>query len=256
MSASPSLIPAVETMEGDKVIVKRLFPVAGLRNHDPFVLWDHFEVAAGSGFPPHPHRGFEAITYLFSGNMSHEDNLGNSSIIGPGGAQRFTAGKGIVHSEMPGGDEPARGIQLWINLPKRLKHIDPDYQETAAAEITSEEIQNKNGRKLIIRNIVGENGPVQLQTQVVYYELTMEAGSTYQWSPPKEYNGLTYVAGGVATINGMPANSGDALFIEKNNGQGPSSEDLIVSCEADCKIMVCFGRPHGEPIYQHGTFVD
>jgi redox-sensitive bicupin YhaK (pirin superfamily) len=138
MSVGPSLIPAVETMEGDKVIVKRLFPVAGLRNHDPFVLWDHFEVAAGSGFPPHPHRGFEAITYLFSGNMSHEDNLGNSSIIGPGGAQRFSAGKGIIHSEMSGGEEPARGIQLWINLPKRLKHIDPDYQETAAAEITFE----------------------------------------------------------------------------------------------------------------------
>ena len=256
MSAGPSLIPAVETMEGDKVMVKRLFPVAGLRNHDPFVLWDHFEVAASSGFPPHPHRGFEAITYLFSGYMSHEDDLGNSSTIGPGGAQRFTAGKGIVHSEMPGGEESARGIQLWINLPKRLKHINPDYQEASATEITSEEVQDDNGRKLIIRNIVGESGPIQLQTQVVYYELTMEAGSSYQWTPPKEYNGLIYVADGTATINDIPANSGDALFFEKNSEHDLSTEDLILSCIADCKLMVCFGKPHGEPIFQHGTYVD
>jgi len=100
--------------EGDGVEVKRLMPVANLRNFDPFVLWDHFDIEGG-GFPNHPHRGFEAITYMFDGGMKHKDNLGNQGTVFAGGAQRFTAGKGIVHSEMP--DGKAAGIQLWINLP-------------------------------------------------------------------------------------------------------------------------------------------
>ncbi len=253
MINNPTVTQAIETMEGDKVIVKRLFPVAGLRNHDPFVLWDHFEVAAGSGFPAHPHRGFEAITYLFSGEMAHEDNLGNSSIIGPGGAQRFTAGKGIVHSEMPGSDEPARGIQLWINLPKRLKHIDPDYQDASADEITKREVLDESGRKVIIRSIVGEDGPIQLQTSVVYYELIMEAGSSYQWTPPENYSGLIYIVNGIATVNEIQLKPGDSLLFEENTNQ---PEALLFSCKEDSTIMVCFGKPHGEPILQRGTFVD
>jgi len=253
MLNNPTVTRAVETMEGDKVIVKRLFPVAGLRNQDPFVLWDHFEVAAGSGFPAHPHRGFEAITYLFSGEMAHEDNLGNSSIIGPGGAQRFTAGKGIVHSEMPGGEEPARGLQLWINLPKRLKHIDPDYQDASADEIAKREVLDGNGRKVIIRSIVGEDGPIKLQTSVVYYELIMDAGSSYQWTPPKSYSGLIYVVKGIANINEVQLKPGDSLRIEKTT-EHPDA--LTFSCEEDSTIMVCFGKPHGEPILQRGTFVD
>ena len=219
---TPTVTRVVETMEGDNVIVKRLFPVAGLKNHDPFVLWDHFELAAGSGFPAHPHRGFEAITYLFSGEMSHEDNLGNSAIVGPGGAQRFTAGKGIVHSEMPGGEEPASGIQLWINLPKRLKHIDPDYQDASADEMTRKEVLDKNARKAIIRSIVGEDGPIQLQTAVVYYELVMEAGSSYQWTPPKNYSGLIYTVNGIVTVNETELEPGDSLRIEKNTAQPDS----------------------------------
>ncbi|RMH38120.1 MAG: pirin family protein, partial [Gammaproteobacteria bacterium] len=110
--------------EGDGVTVQRLMPVPGLRHFDPFVLWDHFDIAGG-GFPPHPHRGFEAITWLFSGAMHHKDNLGNAGTIHAGGAQRFTAGRGITHSEMP--ESAAAGIQLWINLPQRLKSIEPDY---------------------------------------------------------------------------------------------------------------------------------
>lgn len=241
-------------MEGDNVIVKRLFPVAGLRNHDPFVLWDHFEIAAGSGFPAHPHRGFEAITYLFSGQMAHEDNLGNNSIVGPGGAQRFTAGKGIVHSEMPVGEKTTCGIQLWINLPRRLKNIEPEYQDASAEEITKNELLDRNGRKLFIRNIVGgENGPIQLKTPVVYFELVMEADSTYQWSPPDDYSGLVYIVNGFVTINGVQLEPGDSLRIEKNKMQ---PGDLIFSCRENSKLMVCFGKPHGEPILQRGTFVD
>ena len=98
-------------------------------NFDPFVLRDHFNLDPGRGFPDHPHRGFEGITYIFQGGMNHKDNLGNESFVKPGGAQRFTAGKGILHSEMPADNETTNGIQLWVNLPKKLKQMSPSYQQ-------------------------------------------------------------------------------------------------------------------------------
>lgn len=126
---SIELYQVKEVAEGDGVDVKRLFPVPGRMNFDPFVLWDHFDILPGKGFPDHPHRGFEAITYMFSGGMNHQDNLGNASFVESGGAQRFTAGSGIVHSEMPAETGRSNGIQLWINLPKRLKTLPASYQQ-------------------------------------------------------------------------------------------------------------------------------
>lgn len=153
---------AVETMEGSGAKVKRLFPIrADLMNYDPFVLWDHFELAPGAGFPEHPHRGFEAITYLFSGSIEHKDNLQNQSKVYAGGAQRFTAGKGIVHSEMPAKNTTSTGIQLWINLPRKLKKVEPDYQQVDAENIPEHII---NGVR--VRTIVGTKEGIQLHTPV------------------------------------------------------------------------------------------
>lgn len=249
MTSTPTISKAVETMEGDKVIVNRLFPVAGLRNQDPFVLWDHFEISSGSGFPPHPHRGFEAITYLFSGSMQHEDNLGNKSIVGPGGAQRFTAGKGIVHSEMPGENGPATGIQLWINLSKQQKQIDADYQSAIADEIITQKVPDDVGMNASRRNIVGEGGPIKLQTPVVYFELILGKNGSYRWTPPEHFSGLVYVVEGISTINEQKLQSGDAFRSEQ-------SSKLVIESEQGARLMIAFGMPHGEPIYQHGTFVD
>lgn len=129
---------AVEMSEGDGVNVNRLFPVTRERmNFDPFVLWDNFNIGPDRGFPTHPHRGFEAITYMFSGSIEHKDNLGNHSTVTAGGAQRFTAGRGIEHSEMPDSDIMSNGIQLWINLAKDLKQIDPDYQQVDKKKYSS-----------------------------------------------------------------------------------------------------------------------
>jgi redox-sensitive bicupin YhaK (pirin superfamily) len=235
---------AVETLEGDAAFVRRLFPVAGFRHQDPFVLWDHFEVAPGTGFPPHPHRGFEAITFLFSGTMEHADNLGNQSTIGAAGAQRFTAGRGIVHSEMPGQQEAACGIQLWINLARDQKQIDPDYQAANAEELPL--AQWTGGFR---RSIVGENSPITLHTPVCYFELGLEAGGRYQWTPPEGYSGLIYVADGLMQINESTLKLGDALHLAQ-------AQELNFASNTGSRAMVCFGRPHGEPILQRGTFVD
>jgi redox-sensitive bicupin YhaK (pirin superfamily) len=233
------------TQEGDGAEVKRLFPVPGrLMNYDPFVLWDDFTIRPGAGFPTHPHRGFEAITYLFSGTMLHEDNLGNVSTVGAGGAQRFTAGAGIEHSEMPGGDCETRGIQLWINLPRRLKGIAPDYQEVPSADIPQHDIDGGHAR-----TIVGNSSPLRLHTDVRYLEIVLAARHDYFDALPAEYRGFIYLVSGSAAVGENPLHAGDACFLE------PGS-DWRVYTTTDCRLMVCTGRPHREPIRQHGSFVD
>jgi len=227
--------------EGDGITVQRLMPVADLRNFDPFVLWDHFDITSG-GFPEHPHRGFEAITYLFAGAMRHTDNLGNKGTIHAGGAQRFTAGSGIVHSEIPDGH--AAGIQLWINLPKRLKGIEPGYQQTEAENIPE---HHDNG--VITRAIAGDAGPVILHTPVEYLDIAMPAGTTWMRDVPAGFRGLVYLVEGEAEIDGMAFHAGEAACAE-------DEESLTISTDSGCRVMWCFGRPHGEPIYQHGPFVD
>ena len=136
------LVPAVEITEGAGVTVHRTIGTPALKNLDPFLLLDHFGSEDPddyiAGFPDHPHRGFEVITYLFSGAMRHRDNLGNDTVVSGGGAMVFTAGRGIVHSEMPQQQEGRmRGFQLWINLPAREKMKPAGYRDLQPEDIPS-----------------------------------------------------------------------------------------------------------------------
>jgi len=229
--------------EGDGVEVKRLMPLASFRNFDPFVLWDHFDIAGG-GFPNHPHRGFEAITYMLGGGMQHTDNLGNHGTVYAGGVQRFTAGKGIVHSEMP--DGKAAGIQLWVNLPGRLKGMEPSYQQVDTVEAVEE-----NG--VMIRTIVGglddKTGAIQLKTDVEYLDVSLKKDTKWEKAVPEGMRGIVYMLEGSLTLNGQTLHAGQAAFIEQER-----ELELLVGDAS--RIMWCFGKPHGEPIYQHGPFVD
>ncbi len=244
MTAIIDIRPAHETMEGDGVTVKRLMPIRGFMNYDPFVLWDHFTISAGTGFPDHPHRGFEAITYLFTGAMRHEDNLGNRSTVVPGGAQRFTAGRGLVHSEMPGAEGATSGIQLWINLPRRLKDLPPDYQQVESNEFPEHAIENGS-----VRVIVGEGSPLRLQTPVRYLDVRLESGGCFEEAVAAGHSGLAYVVEGVVRIGEQTLSAGDACFFHDLMA-------LTVRADQAARFMVCHGQPHGEPIRQHGPFVD
>ena len=235
---------ALETMEGDGAEVKRLMPIRGFMNFDPIVLWDHFDLVPGTGFPDHPHRGFEAITYLFQGSMQHADNLGNRSTVNAGGVQRFTAGSGLVHSEMPGRDGHTNGIQLWINLPGRLKGVAPAYQQVDAREIPEQ--QFKGGQR---RVIVGADSPVKLLTPVYYCELQLEAGAEVDETIPAGQRGLVYVVSGEVSVNGHALHTAQSLFCEHET-------NLHIQAGTAAQLMLCFGQPHGEPIKQHGPFVD
>ncbi len=159
-----------------------------------------------------------------------------------GGAQRFTAGRGIVHSEFPDGH--AAGIQLWINLPKRLKQIDPDYQQLQVDDIPE---QGEDGAD--IRTIVGEESPLRLHTLVQYLDIQLVAGAQIRRKLPADYRGFIYAVEGSGTINGQDIHAGMAAYFE-------SETDITLSGRACGRFMLAAGIPHGEPINQHGFFVD
>ncbi len=235
---------AVETHEGEGVIVKRLMPIPQLRNYDPFVLWDDFTITPGNGFPDHPHRGFEAITYLFNGSIRHEDNLGNASTVHGGGAQRFTAGRGIVHSEMPNEKTPTRGIQLWINLPQRLKKIKPNYQQVNHDEFSINDIEGGQ-----IKTIVGDSSPLEIKTPMSYMELQLNPGASHNEAITEGMRGLIYMVDGETEINGQIYKAADSEFFENETS-------IKIIANTKTRLIICYGSPHGEPIVQYGPYVD
>jgi len=233
-----------EVPEGDGVDVKRLFPLHGFMNFDPFVLWDHFDIGPGRGFPDHPHRGFEAITYMFEGGMNHKDNLGNESFVQPGGAQRFTAGSGLVHSEMPAEQGNSNGIQLWINLAKQLKKCEPSYQQVNGDEFPLHEFDG--GQAKII---VGEGSPLELNTEVHYQHLKLQKNALYSIELKKTMRSIIYVMQGTLKIENKMLKKDQAMFIEQH-------ESLSILAIDESEFMLCAGVPHNEPIHQYGPFVD
>jgi len=235
-----------ETPEGDGVVVTRLFPTHQIMNHDPFVLFDHFTLKEGTGFPNHPHRGFEAITYVFEGGMNHKDNLGNDKFVSQGGAQVFCAGSGLIHSEMPANKGTTSGIQLWINLAKKEKGISPTYQFFEKEDLPS---YSENGVE--VTDIVGSNSPVFLNTEITYQHLKFSKGAQKPITIQKDSNAIIYIVSGEFQINKQHTLSGESLLISSQKvGQ------IDITAKSTGSIIVCSGVPHKEPIYQHGPYVD
>jgi len=235
-----------ETPEGDGVVVTRLFPTHQIMNHDPFVLFDHFTLKEGTGFPNHPHRGFEAITYVFEGGMNHKDNLGNDKFVSQGGAQVFCAGSGLIHSEMPANKGTTSGIQLWINLAKKEKGTSPTYQFFEKEDLPS---YSENGVE--VTDIVGSNSPVFLNTEITYQHLKFSKGAQKPITIQKDSNAIIYIVSGEFQINKQHTLSGESLLISSEEvGQ------IDITAKSTGSIIVCSGVPHKEPIYQHGPYVD
>jgi len=235
-----------ETPEGDGVVVTRLFPTHQIMNHDPFVLFDHFTLKEGTGFPNHPHRGFEAITYVFEGGMNHKDNLGNDKFVSQGGAQVFCAGRGLIHSEMPAKKGTTSGIQLWINLAKKEKDISPTYQYFEKEDLPS---YSENGVE--VTDIVGSNSPVFLNTEITYQHLKFSKDAQKPITIQKDSNAIIYIVSGEFQINNLDALQGESFLIS-------TQEDSILNINVflEGSLVICSGMPHGEPIHQHGPYVD
>ena len=235
-----------ETPEGDGVVVTRLFPTHQIMNHDPFVLFDHFTLKEGTGFPNHPHRGFEAITYVFEGGMNHKDNLGNDKFVSQGGAQVFCAGSGLIHSEMPANKGTTSGIQLWVNLAKKEKGISPTYQFFDKEDLPS---YSENGVE--VTDIVGSNSPVFLNTEISYQHLRFSKDAQKPIMIQKDTNAIIYIVSGEFRINNQQTLAGESLLISSQE-----ESQLDITAKSIGSIVVCSGIPHKEPIYQHGPYVD
>lgn len=250
---------AQATSDGDGVQLKRVFGGGELTRFDPFLMLDEFgsDQAADyiGGFPPHPHRGFETVTYMLEGNMEHRDHMQNIGRLGPGDVQWMKAGSGVIHSEMPQQEEGRmRGFQLWVNLPAREKMTPATYNDIAAATIPAYVVG-----EVTIKSIAGELRANDLKLQGVvaglstdpgYLDLQFAARGMIEIEVPDGYTALVYVYEGDARL-------GDADYsVSKGKLARLSTEGLLrINAEADARLLVMTGKPIGEPIVQRGPFV-
>ena len=198
------VIRGMDTEDGGGVRLKRIIGSPDVNQFDPFLLLDEFKNDDPSGyvagFPPHPHRGFETVTYMLSGNFTHRDSKGNEGHLGSGSVQWMTAGKGIIHSEMPAQDKGlVWGYQLWLNLPARLKKIEPRYQDIPAERIP--EARLKGGTAKIIAGTLGAaTGPGEAHYPVTFFDISLEPGALFEHAVPRNQNSICYVYEGSANL--------------------------------------------------------
>lgn len=239
-----------EQVEGVGARVRRSIGRPELRNLDPFLLLDEFFVKAPSGFPDHPHRGFETVTYMIDGKFAHEDFCGHKGFIKPGDLQWMTAGKGILHAEMPATKELNHGLQLWVNLSKKDKMIEPKYQELLDKDIPRK-TQNGVTVKVIAGESMGIKSPVYTLTPTMYLDFIFEANSKFNQIIPEDFNGFLYVLSGYAFF-GSKKFKGEAhntLVLSKGK------ELQIETQDSPCRFVLIAGKPLNEPIIQYGPFV-
>ncbi|MCB2385047.1 MULTISPECIES: pirin family protein [Thalassolituus] len=250
------IIPSHPTSDGDGVKIRRvaLFdqPVA-----DPFLMLD--ELSSDNpddfigGFPPHPHRGMETLTYLRHGSLEHRDHMGNRGMINSGGAQWMSAGRGVIHSEMPAREmQQLHGFQLWINIPAKDKMQAPKYRDVSVAEIPL--ITQSNGMQ--VRVIAGQwqiegnniQGPLtDLAAHAGYLDIELPAGSSLSLPTPAEQNVVAFVYQGQLQTQPLAPEKSLLVF-----GKG---EQLILNAQSDTKLLLLSGNTIGEKIVHYGPFV-
>lgn len=251
---------AVEQAEGAGARVRRSVGTPQLKNFSPFLMLDHFNVQPGAGFPDHPHRGQETITYMLSGAFDHEDFAGNKGTIHAGDLQFMTAGRGIVHSEMPAqktDGTPNTGLQLWVDLPKHLKSCEPRYRDLRAGEIPTAEV---DGGKVRVKVISGEShGVVSLQdlayTPVWLLDVTVRPGGRIVQPVPKGFNTFVYTLEGTVLLGGerRPVPQYHNVVFELEGDTVVAENDAASG--ADARFVVVAGQVLDQPVVQYGPFV-
>jgi len=222
---------------------------------DPFLMLDYFDSPNASdylaGFPPHPHRGFETVTYMLDGRMRHKDNHGNEGVIETGGIQWMTAGRGIVHSEMPEQTEGLmRGFQLWVNLPAKLKMQAPAYQEHPAAAMPIEKRDGVGVKVIAGATAQGTKGPVTVEpTAAKYFDLTLADGATFAEPLDASYAGFVVVHDGAIVF---PDGREVASLGIAELGKG---DEVRFTAKGAARVLVIAGKPLREPVAWHGPFV-
>ena len=248
------------TSDGAGVKLTRVFGGPGIESFDPFLMLDEFgsenpdEYIAG--FPPHPHRGFETVTYMLEGRMRHEDHMGNVGLLQGGGVQWMTAARGVIHSEMPEQEEGAmRGFQLWLNLPAKSKMGEAGYDDIQPERIPR--ITTHNGVDVVV--IAGQfddgqtsqPGAVQRpDTEPQYFDFHMPAGTDVTPRVAEGHRVLLYVYEGEVEIAAQPQKLGTSRIARLSE-----SGEIQLSSQTGARVLLIAGKPLGEPIVQYGPFV-
>jgi redox-sensitive bicupin YhaK (pirin superfamily) len=250
------VIASIPASDGAGVKLRRSLGASQLTRHDPFLLLDEFFSDDPddylAGFPAHPHRGFETVTYMLDGHMQHKDNHGNTGDLGPGDVQWMSAARGIIHSEMPQQTEGRmRGFQLWLNLPAKEKMKPAAYRDIPASKIPV--VENAGVKAKIIAGKLGETtGPIHGgSTDPYYFDVHLEPGAVFEEGLPAGHNAFLYVY------------EGEALVGEERKPLGHRSAGLLapgdsVRIEAGnrgAQVLVLAGKPLHEPVVQYGPFV-
>ncbi|KAL2322739.1 hypothetical protein Fmac_027118 [Flemingia macrophylla] len=238
--------------EGVGAVVRRSIGRFELKYFDPFLVLDEFSVTAPAGFPDHPHRGFETVTYMLQGAITHEDFEGHKGTIEAGDLQWMTAGRGIVHSEMPAAQGTQKGLQLWINLASKYKMIEPRYQEVLSKDIAEAEDDGIKVR-VIAGEALGIKSPIYTRTPTMFLDFSLKPGGHLQQPIPKSWNAFVYILEGEGTFGNMksqPANSHHILLL----GPGDGLEAWNKSSKP-VRFILVGAEPLGEPLVQFGPFV-
>ncbi len=247
------------TSDGAGVKLVRVIGTPQLDMLDPFLMLDQFGTDKAddyiAGFPAHPHRGFETVTYMLEGRMRHKDNHGNEGLLTGGSVQWMTAGRGVVHSEMPEQEAGTmRGFQLWVNLPAKDKMAPPQYQEYAPEKIPL--LQPKAGVtvKVISGEVAGARGPVvQPATDPLYLDIALDADAGWETGIPEGHNAFLFAFEGALTVG-----EGDyarALETHELAILGGGAQLSLRAGSRGARMILVAGRPIGEPVVRHGPFV-
>jgi redox-sensitive bicupin YhaK (pirin superfamily) len=258
------LVRGQPTSDGDGVRLTRVIGGAPLADLDPFLLLDEFGSESSAdyigGFPSHPHRGFETVTYMLEGRMRHRDNQGNEGLLVPGSVQWMTAGRGIVHSEMPEQEEGRmRGFQLWVNLPAKDKMTAPHYQDIAPERIPCVRAADGGEVRIIAGAFTDASGGVTrgpvagIAIDPLYLDVTLPLGARFEQPLAAGHNAFIYVFEGQAAIGERGSTGavvrGDLAVL----GQGERVR--VVAEVAPTRFILVAGRPLNEPVVKYGPFV-
>jgi len=263
LRAINKVFTALEQSEGAGARVRRSIGSFHQRNLSPFLMLDYLNGGIGEGFPDHPHRGQETVSYILKGTMEHEDFAGNRGILHAGDLQFMTAGRGIMHSEqaLPSADgEPNAGFQLWVDLPKHLKMCEPRYRDLRAKEIP---IARLDDGKVLVKVISGKSGDIDgvkdlAYTPVWYLDVEIQPGGKLVQLLPKEWNAFSYIYEGYADF---AAQTGDLTRVEQHGTviykPGGDAVSVQVAQDADrgARLLIIAGEILDQPIVQHGPFV-
>lgn len=243
--------------DGAGVLLQRSIAPLRTNAYDPFLLFDHFYFKSPregqlTGFPMHPHRGIETVSYILEGGMNHRDSLDNAGFIGAGDVQWMTSGRGILHEEMPkrGANGAVNGFQLWVNLPAAKKMTTPRYQEVSAATIPT--VEKEGARVRVIAGTFGDTeGPVQeIAAQPLYFDVRLNAGATFVQTVPPEHTVLAYLFEGAGCF-GAEQELIPALHLVAFE-QGAQ---IQVQTDTGARFLLLAGAPFREPIVPYGPFV-